>query len=54
MGTIIERIKRAGNYLVHNRNRFCESILRNYFTWLPDKMYLKLCYRFKLGRKLNL
>lgn len=29
-------------------------VLEHFFTWLPDKLYLKLLYRFKMGRRLNL
>lgn len=27
---------------------------RNFFDWMPDKLYLKLCYKCKLGKNLNL
>ena len=27
---------------------------RYYFNWLPDKIYIKLCYRCHLGKRLNL
>ena len=30
------------------------SLLEKYFTWLPDKLYLSLMFRFKMGYKLNL
>lgn len=30
------------------------SILEHFFTWLPDKVYLKLSFRFRMGRRLNL
>ncbi len=30
------------------------SILEHYLTWLPDKMFIKLMYRLKMGKKLNL
>lgn len=30
------------------------SVLEKYFTWLPDKMYLRLMFRFKMGYKLDL
>lgn len=29
-------------------------VLEHYFTWLPDKVYVKLLFRLKMGRKLNL
>lgn len=31
-----------------------QSLLIHFFTWLPDKIYLKLLYRFKMGKRLNL
>lgn len=30
------------------------SILGHYFKWLPDKIYIKLMFRFKMGYKLDL
>lgn len=42
-------IKRGINYLIHNRVQFCDSILKNYLGWLPDKPYLSLRYRFQMG-----
>lgn len=27
---------------------------RNFFNWMPDKLYLKICYKCKIGKKLNL
>lgn len=29
-------------------------ILEHFFTWLPDKVYLKLLFRLRMGRRLNL
>lgn len=29
-------------------------LLQRYFTWLPDKLYIKLMFRFKMGYKLDL
>lgn len=37
-----------------NPNILGASLLTHYFKWLPDKLYLRLLYRFKLGRRLNL
>lgn len=31
-----------------------EAILVHFFTWLPDKLYLKLMFRCKMGYRLNL
>lgn len=30
------------------------SLLQNYGSWLPDRIYLKLLFRFKMGYRLNL
>lgn len=37
-----------------NPNILGASLLVHYFKWLPDKLYLRLQYRFKLRRRLNL
>lgn len=42
----VEYIKRPSNLGL--------SLLNHFGTWLPDKEFLKLCYRFKMGKKLNL
>ena len=42
-------IKRGINYLLHNRAQFCDSIVKNYLGWLPDKPYLSLRYRCQMG-----
>ena len=30
------------------------AIVQNFFRWLPDKPYLQLLYRFKMGHRLDL
>lgn len=42
------------NALISFMHRVAEKILFNCFTWLPDKLYLKLLFRLKMGKKLNL
>lgn len=42
-------IKRGVNYLIYNRTQFCDSLVKNYLTFLPDKLYLSLRYRFLMG-----
>ena len=42
-------IKKGIEYLIHNRAQFCDSIVKNYLGWLPDKQYLSLRYRFQMG-----
>ncbi len=46
-------IKRGFDYLFHNRMEFCDSIVKNFLGFLPDKMYLSLRYRCKMGRWIN-
>lgn len=42
-------IKRGINYLKHNRAQFCDSIVKNFLSFLPDKLYLSLRYRCIMG-----
>lgn len=38
-----------------NRLRIvCVVLLQRYFTWLPDKLYIQLRFRFKMGYSLDL
>lgn len=46
-------IIRGIDYLLHNRTKFCDSIVKNYFGWLPDKTYLSLRYKFQMGYWIN-
>ena len=46
-------IVRGIYYLKHNRMQFCDSIVKNFFCWLPDKLYLSLRYRFQMGHWIN-
>lgn len=46
-------ITRGIYYLKHNRAQFCDSIVKNFFSWLPDKLYLSLRYRFQMGHWIN-
>ena len=39
---------------IKNPQRVAAYILQKYFNWLPDKYYLKLMFRFKMGYKLDL
>ena len=50
----MSKIKTALNQLKNNRGEFMASIIQNFFTWLPDSIYLKLLFRFKMGKPLNL
>lgn len=42
-------IKRGIKYLLHNRVQFVDSIVKNYLSFLPDKLYLSLRYRCQMG-----
>lgn len=42
-------INNAINYLRHNRAQFCDSLVRNFLWFLPDKPYLSLRYRCLMG-----
>ena len=42
-------ISKGISYLLHDRSHFCDSIVKNYLGWLPDKLYLSLRYRFIIG-----
>lgn len=50
----MSKIKTAINQLKSDRGEFMASIVSNFFRWLPDATYLKLLYRFKMGRRLDL
>lgn len=38
----------------NNRRGVAVTILQRYLTWLPDKVFVKLMFRIKMGYKLNL
>lgn len=42
-------IKRGINYLIHNKSQFCDSIVKHFLGFLPDKPYLSLRYRCQMG-----
>lgn len=39
--------------LLHNRPLFFDSIIKRYFKWLPDRMYLSIRYRCNMGHWIN-
>lgn len=41
------------NYIKHPAN-FMDSLVHNFGQWLPDSTYIKLRYRFIMGKRLNL
>lgn len=54
MNTIIRKINHAFKYLIHDRERLMNSLLSSFFTWLPDKLYIQLSFRFSMGYWPNL
>lgn len=46
-------IKRAINYLMHNRMQFIDSFIKNLGFMIPDKLYLSLRYRCLMGSWIN-
>lgn len=46
-------IKRAINYLLHNRTQFIDSSIKNFGFLIPDKLYLSLRYRCLMGSWIN-
>ena len=50
----MSKIDTAIKQLKSNKGEFMASIVINFFRWLPDAVYLKLLYRFKMGYQLNL
>lgn len=41
------------NYFKHPA-RFMDSLVKNFGQWLPDSVYIRLRYRYQLGKRLNL
>lgn len=41
------------DYIKHPAS-LCDSLVRHFCQWLPDSLYLKLRYRFQMGKRLNL
>lgn len=41
-------------YYIEHPARFMDSLVHNFGKWLPDSTYIKLRYRFQMGKKLNL
>lgn len=50
----MSKIKNALILLKNDRGGFMVSIIQHCFQWLPDKIYLKLLYRFSMGHRLHL
>lgn len=50
----MSKISIAIKLLKDDRGSFMASIIQHFFKWLPDKTYLELLYRFKMGHRLDL
>ena len=50
----MSKIMTAIRLIKKERANFVALIIMAFFNWLPDKIYLKLVYRYKMGEKLNL
>lgn len=46
-------IRRALNYLMHDKSQFLDSCIKNIGFLLPDKLYLSLRYKIKMGTWIN-
>ena len=46
-------ILRGFKYLFTNRMQFCDSMVKNFLSFLPDKLYLSLRYRFIMGHSID-
>lgn len=49
----MRKLKKAIKYIVHDRKKFLESLLVNLYFLFPDKLYLTLLFRLKMGRWIN-
>lgn len=50
----MSKINTALKLLKDDKEGFMASTIQYFFKWLPDKTYLKLLYRFKMGHQLDL
>lgn len=41
------------DYLIHNKYLFCDSIVKNFLRFLPDRLYISLRYRCQMGYWVN-
>ena len=54
MKKFFRKLSHALSYILYNRNQFMLSMIRSVFTWLPDRLYLELLYKYSLGKRLHL
>ena len=50
----MSKIQSALQMLKSDRSTFMAAFIQIFFAWLPDKTYLQLLYRFKMGHRLDL
>lgn len=50
----MSKIQTVLRLLKEDRNELLASIIIAFFKWLPDTLYLKLVYQYRMGCKLNL
>jgi hypothetical protein len=46
-------LKRAFKSFIYDRNQFWDSIVCNFLSFLPDKLYLSMRFRFNMGYWMN-
>ena len=49
----MSKLSTAKELMLHHKALFCDSIIKNFFGFLPDKLYLSLRYRCQMGRWIN-
>ena len=45
----MEKLKHAIQYFLHDRDQLMDSMVSHFLKWLPDKPYLALRFRYKMG-----
>ena len=53
MGVLL-KTKNMFKYIASDRKKFLSSLLENFGGWVPDKYYLKMMFRLRMGKKLDL
>ena len=49
----MSKLSTAKELLLNHKALFCDSIIKNFFGFLPDKLYLSLRYRLQMGHWIN-
>ena len=50
----VAKIKNGVHYFLHDNRKFFTSLLENFGGWIPDPIYLKLMFRLKMKKALDL